>query len=97
MPRGEKVLVGWWLLLVALTLLSVGSERLPGGDATSVALVIAIAMFKVRVVILHFMEIASAPTALRVLLEAWVVVTGGLMLLLWFGGALGLPSYHSNP
>lgn len=33
-----------------------------------------LAFFKVRLVIMHFMEIATAPLALRALFETWVVV-----------------------
>ena len=35
---------------------------------------LVLAFFKVRLVIMHFMEVATAPTPLRLVFEIWVVV-----------------------
>jgi len=41
---------------------------------TATVLIMAIAAFKVRLVLLHFMELAHAPLLPRAIFEAWVVV-----------------------
>jgi heme/copper-type cytochrome/quinol oxidase subunit 4 len=69
--------VAVWALLVAATLLScwlaadhgVGDERHRSG-----VLVLGIACLKIRLVGLHFMELRTAPRALRGAFEAYVMV-----------------------
>lgn len=48
-----------------------GSELL--GRAGTAALLLLIAFFKIRLVIMHFMEVRGAPRALRLACDAWVV------------------------
>ncbi|MCY1360842.1 Prokaryotic Cytochrome C oxidase subunit IV [compost metagenome] len=79
----ENVTVVWVLLLV----ISVGSwalgTHLVGeslGGVLAPASILALAFIKARLVILHFMEVRHAPTAIRHLCSAWlVVVFGGLL------------------
>lgn len=45
-----------------------------------------IAFVKVRFVIRHFMEVCTAPLALRMISDAWVIgVCGAIIALYWFG------------
>lgn len=86
MDRGDWRLIFWWAVLLVLTLLSFesGVQWLDqAGIAT--AIVIIIALVKIRVVILCFMEVSEAPLALRAPLELWVFALGGALLMLWYG------------
>ena len=78
-----------WLCLILLTSLS---WWLSDGDSSNshsqtmhVAIsLIAMAMFKIRLVVIHFMEIGGAPWRLRGLLEGWIVmVFVGITFLYW--------------
>lgn len=80
-----------WLVLFALTLLSwlladgLAPDTASGVKYLSVSL-LALAFFKIRLVILYFMEVLDAPWPLRGLLEAWVVlVFAGMCFLYLFG------------
>ena len=73
-----------WILLLAATFASwrIGNapalmQRLNVGTA-----VIAIAFFKIRLVVLQFMEIRDAPGWMRLACEAWVVGVGTAVVLL---------------
>lgn len=83
MSSGDRRLLLWWAVLLALTLLSFesGAQRLE----IATALVIVIALVKIRVVILHFMEVADAPWTLRAPLELWLIFLGAALLALWHG------------
>jgi caa(3)-type oxidase subunit IV len=70
-----------WLLLIAATIISwaVGAEH--GTGSVVAVIVLAIAAIKVRLVGLDFMELRSAPTALRAVFECycfaiWAVLSG---------------------
>ena len=52
---------------------------------SATALVMVIAAFKVRLVLLHFMELAHAPLLPRVIFEAWVVGVTGAILAIYTG------------
>jgi hypothetical protein len=64
-----------WVLLLALTFGSflVGVEQ--GAEFASVgaAVIVGIAMIKVRLIGLHFMDLRAAPRALRALFEVYVL------------------------
>lgn len=87
MDSADRKLVVRWAILLALTLLSFESAwgiawlRDP---AAAIAVVISVAMLKVRIVILEFMEIREAPWALRAPFEAWVLAIGGGILAFWY-------------
>lgn len=72
-----------WALLVAFTLISWwlghGPEQL--GASLLTALILLVAIIKARLVILNFMELRTAPLALRLVLEAWCA---GVYLMLVF-------------
>lgn len=76
--RYRKTVTIVWLALCAL---SIGALFV-GTDAASISAryasysavaVLAISLFKVRLVILHFMEVAHAPLPLRLVFEGWLL------------------------
>jgi len=72
-----------WLMLVAATAISwwLGTDHSGARDPSQATVsIIVLAMMKVRLVILYFMEIRTAPLALRLLCEAWVVVVCSALL-----------------
>jgi heme/copper-type cytochrome/quinol oxidase subunit 4 len=65
-----------WALLVAATLLSfwLGTDHgLSSAEARTV-IILVVAFVKVRFVGLYFMELRTAPVALRALFEGWCLV-----------------------
>jgi hypothetical protein len=68
--------VGIWALLVTLTLVSrlLHSAESPGATIAVDSGILAIALLKVRLVAMHFMEVASAPAPLRIFVNAYVAV-----------------------
>ncbi len=70
-----------WLLLMLATIVTtwVLSKDLVAVRISTVAIV-AIAAYKVRLVLLHFMELRHAPTPLRVVFEGWVLVVAAAMI-----------------
>lgn len=83
MDSATRKLVLWWCVLVALTVFSFESSWLGDAEIISVGIVILIALLKVRVVILHFMEVDHAPWRLRLPLELWVVAITIAILTGW--------------
>lgn len=73
-----------WLLLIVATCASwaLGTDHASfSSDAAVVTVgIITIAMTKVRFVVHYFMEVRSAPIALRFIFEAWMLVLSGAML-----------------
>ena len=61
------------------------------GTATAVATtaIMVIAAVKVRLVMLHFMELGHAPWRIRLAFEAWTVVFTSLILALYFASLAG--------
>jgi len=79
-----------WILLAGLTLLSwiLADSFIPGADSDSqwpIIILILIAFFKVRVVVMHFMEVATAPIPLRATFEIWILTLCSAILLLYLG------------
>ena len=66
-----------WLLLAALTGLSWWLAA--GDDVTAIGLIL-LAFFKTRLVLLHFMELRTAPMPLRAMFEAWVMVICAIVI-----------------
>jgi Prokaryotic Cytochrome C oxidase subunit IV len=64
-----------WVLLLALTFGSflVGVEQGAGFASVGAAIIVGIAMLKVRLIGLHFMDVRAAPHALRALFEGYVL------------------------
>ena len=73
-----------WLVLTSLTVISwmLGTQHgLGGGGHVPASLIIfVVAVFKIRVVGLYFMELREAPMALRGIFEGYCVVLLGLLV-----------------
>ena len=77
-----------WLLLVVVTLCSWESAAIAGNRHIAATCVLLLAFFKVRLIGLEFMELRTAPPALRVAFEVWVTGLCALLLTLyWQAGA----------
>ena len=88
MDRAERKLVLLWALLIGVTLMSFESRQFSHSSNRPYLwiLILGVAFFKVRVVVLDFMEIRHAPAALRFALEGWVILTCGVLMgMLLFG------------
>ena len=70
-----------WLVLIALTLIAVGVFE--GRLLTQLAplIIVSIAAFKSRLVIVHYMEVAQAPGHWRFLYETWVFVAAAIIII----------------
>lgn len=78
----EKRLLGFLVILLALTFISSeGIGRLAGGGSRNVLLsvMLVLTLIKVRIVVMHFMELNYAPRAARIVANCWL---GGLLLAL---------------
>ncbi len=67
-----------WLFLMAATCLTtwgLSKDRFTASVATLA--IILIAAIKIRLVLLHFMELRHTPLPWRLLLEAWVLLVTG--------------------
>jgi hypothetical protein len=73
-----------WAALLALTFGSfvVGIEQSADLAGAAAIAIIGIALFKVRLIGAHFMDVRIAPTALRVLFEGYVLVVFAALLVL---------------
>lgn len=76
-----------WVALVAATLGSWWLAEHHGAGVWTVSLVMSVAAFKVRLVLLHFMELNSAPRAWRLAFGAWTLASVGLIVALWWAPA----------
>lgn len=78
----------WGILMLATC---ASTWWLKSGASTSMmatAAILIIAAVKVRLVIIHFMELKDAPIKWRLFFEAWVVVFPGIVLAgFWFARA----------
>ncbi|WP_084027715.1 cytochrome C oxidase subunit IV family protein [Mycobacterium avium] len=63
-----------WVALLALTLASflVGIEQGAGATSLAAIVIIAVALCKVRLIGVHFMDLRVAPRALRLIFEGYV-------------------------
>ena len=79
-----------WALLVGLTAMSwaLGTGHGPSGSGhqNAGALILVIALVKVRLVGLHFMALRRAPTALRVAFELWCFGVCALTVVMFRSG-----------
>lgn len=88
MDSADRKLVLAWGILVLLTLASFesawGFAWLRNPNA-AIVLVIGVALLKVRIVVMKFMEVGHAPLPLRLTLEVWIMAIAVAMLGLWYG------------
>lgn len=74
-----------WFILVAATLTSAWLAEHHGmAGQWTVAAVIGVAAFKVRLVMLHFMELKHAPWRWRAAFEAWTAVVALLIIGIYY-------------
>jgi len=78
-----------WLVLMTITLCSwllawSHGQLLPNVRIEAVV-IIALAFIKARLVLIHFMEAAHAPLQLRLPCEAWILLSGGALIVLESG------------
>lgn len=75
------------LTWVFLVIASLATGWLIGGKSLSptvaVSLILLIAVFKARMIVLHYMELKHAPLSWRLAFEGWVVIAASLILGLW--------------
>lgn len=73
-----------WIVLLALTFGSfvVGIEQSADLAGAAAIAIIGIALLKVRLIGLHFMDVRIAPTALRMLFEGYVLVVFAALVVL---------------
>ncbi|MFZ0717783.1 cytochrome C oxidase subunit IV family protein [Mycobacterium sp.] len=73
-----------WVLLLALTFGSflVGVEQGAAFASAGAAIIVGIAMLKVRLIGIHFMDLRVAPRALRALFEGYVLAVFLVLLAL---------------
>ena len=73
----------WLVLLIATAITWYLGEVGAAGTGAIVAM-LAIAFVKGRLVILDFMELRQAPLMWRLLLEGWLILVSGLILLAYW-------------
>lgn len=78
-----------WLLLMGITIMSWwlghGHGFIGFVPVSVTSAILALTFFKIRLVIIHFMEIGHAPSALRVPFELWCMTVCGLLIYAFAG------------
>jgi heme/copper-type cytochrome/quinol oxidase subunit 4 len=73
-----------WLLLMAATIVTTWVLTKDGITVRIATVsIVLIAAIKVRLVLLHFMELRHAPVPLRAIFEAWVVAVSGALIVIY--------------
>lgn len=70
----------WLLLMMATCITTWGLSKDGVSPIVGTVAIFLIAAFKVRLVLLHFMELRHAPLPLRLLFEAWALVATAAIL-----------------
>ena len=70
-----------WLVLLVATGATWWLGEVGAAGIGAIVAMLAIAFTKGRLVILDFMELRGAPLMWRLLLEGWLILVGGLILL----------------
>lgn len=81
-PKGIRTEIIVWFFLISLTLASwwLGHNPDHWGAAIVTSTILVITFFKIRLVILHFMEVKRAPITLRLLFESWCFGVCGVLI-----------------
>lgn len=79
-PLPQPVTLVWLALIGATAVLFLLADSADATRATTAAIVL-IAAFKIRLVFLHFMELAAGAMPWRALAEGWVLLVTGVILL----------------
>ena len=85
---GTKKVTYVWIILSAITILSwwLGTEHTGRALHSNVVITIAVlamGLFKVRLIIRNFMEVRTAPPWLRHGTDAWLVALGATLLAIY--------------
>ena len=83
LPLNRAALLTWAFLVCAsiATGLLIGGRAL--GPASALSLILLIAVFKARMIVLHYMELKHAPLGWRLAFELWVGAAASLILGIW--------------
>jgi len=73
-----------WLVLVLATAITWYLGEVGAAGTSAIVAMLVIAFVKGRLVILDFMELRSAPLMWRLLLEGWLILVSGLILLAYW-------------
>ncbi len=73
-----------WLVLMAATVITWYLGEVGAAGTASIVAMLVIAFVKGRLVILDFMELREAPRMWRILLEGWLILVSGLILLAYW-------------
>jgi hypothetical protein len=73
-----------WLILLVATGATWWLGEVGAAGTGAILAMLAIAFIKGRLVILDFMELRGAPLMWRLLLEGWLILVGGLILLAYW-------------
>jgi len=76
----RPVSIVWIGLMVATSVSTWMLSKDAFSPTTAAVGVFLIAAFKIRLVMLHFMELRDAPVSVRAALEAWIVIATGVIL-----------------
>jgi len=73
-----------WIGLLALTFSSavIGFEQRGGFEAQATLIVIGIALFKARLIGMHYMDLRSAPVALRIVFDGYLFVVFTVLVMI---------------
>lgn len=73
-----------WLILLIATGITWYLGEVGAAGTLAIVAMLAIAFVKGRLVILDFMELRDAPLMWRLLLEGWLILVSGLILLAYW-------------
>ncbi len=73
-----------WLVLMVATAITWYLGEVGAAGTSAIVAMLLIAFVKGRLVILDFMELREAPRMWRVLLEGWLILVYGLILLAYW-------------
>jgi caa(3)-type oxidase subunit IV len=76
----EPTSLVWMVLMLATVASTWWLSKDAFGAKTGTVAIFLVAAFKVRLVLLYFMELRRAPLPLRLVFEAWVLVCTGAIL-----------------
>ena len=73
-----------WLVLMVATVITWYLGEVGAAGTSAIVAMLLIAFVKGRLVILDFMELREAPRMWRILLEGWLILVSGLILLAYW-------------
>jgi len=80
----RPAILTWFVLVCASIATGLLIEDKGLSAPSAVCLILLIAVIKVRMIVLHYMELKHAPLRWRLVFELWPVVAASLILGLWF-------------